>query len=182
MNIASFSVKNSQLMLVLFAMAIALGINTLMTMPRAEDPEMKAPIYPIVAVYPGTSPQDMEQLVVKPIEERIGELEGLKKMMSVVGDGVAFIQVDYKYGTDVDANYSELVREVNAIRADLPEGLMQLEVRKVTPTDVNIIQAAIISENASYASLKEQAERLKETSVTRIFTDRREHHPSCNHL
>ncbi len=162
MNIASFSVKNSQLMLVLFAMAIALGINTLMTMPRAEDPEMKAPIYPIVAVYPGTSPQDMEQLIVKPIEERIGELEGLKKMMSVVGDGVAFIQVDYKYGTDVDANYSELVREVNAIRADLPEGLMQLEVRKVSPTDVNIIQAAIISENASYASLKLQAERLKE--------------------
>ncbi len=162
MNIASFSVKNSQLMLVLFAMAIALGVNTLMTMPRAEDPEMKAPIYPIVAVYPGTSPQDMEQLIVKPIEERIGELEGLKKMMSVVGDGVAFIQVDYKYGTDINANYSELVREVNAIRADLPEGLMQLEVRKISPTDVNIIQAAIISENASYASMKVQAERLKE--------------------
>lgn len=162
MNIASFSVKNSQLMLVLFVMAIALGVNTLLTMPRAEDPEMDAPIYPIVAIYPGTSPQDMEQLVVKPIEERISELEGLKRVVAVVSDGVAILQVDYKYGTDVDANYSELVREVNAIRDELPEGLMQLEVRKVSPTDVNIIQAAIISENASYASLKAQAEKLKE--------------------
>jgi multidrug efflux pump subunit AcrB len=162
MNIAAFSVKNSQLMLVLFAMAIALGVNTLMTMPRAEDPEMQAPLYPIIAVYPGTSPQDMEQLVVKPIEDRICELQNLKKVVAVVGDGVALLQVDYKYGTDVEANYSELVREVNAIRADLPEGLMKLEVRKVSPTDVSIIQAAIISENASYASMKAQAEKLKE--------------------
>lgn len=162
MNIASFSVKNSQLMLVLFAMAIALGINTLFTMPRAEDPEMEAPMYPIIAVYPGTSPQDMEQLVVKPIEERVQELENIKKVTSVIGDGVAAIQVEYKYESDVEEKYSELVREVNAIRDELPEGLMSLEVKKVSPTDVSIIQAAIISENASYASLKTQAENLKE--------------------
>ncbi len=161
MNIASFSVKNSQLMLVLFVMAIALGINTLFTMPRAEDPEMAAPMFPIVAVYPGTSPQDMEQLVVKPIEEVVQELENIKKVTSNIGDGVAMILVEYKYESDVESKYSELVREVNAIRDQLPEGLLSLEVRKVTPTDVNIIQTALISENASYASLKREAERLK---------------------
>lgn len=162
MNLASFSVKNSQLMLVLFAMAIALGVNTLFTMPRSEDPEMEAPLYPILAIYPGTSPQDMEQLVVNPIEERVMQLEDIKKVTSVVGDGVAFLQVDFKFGVDVDEKYSELVREVNAIRDELPEDLMSLEVKKVSPTDVNVIQAAFISENASFASMKTQAERLKE--------------------
>lgn len=162
MNIAAFSVRNSQLMLVLFAMAIALGISTLMSMPRSEDPEMEAPIFPIVAVYPGTSPQDMEQLIVKPIETRINELEGLKKVVSVIGDGVAVIQVDYKYGTDIDQDYSELVREVNAIRGDLPEGLLRLEVRKISPTDVSILQIALVSENASYSNLKKQADEIKE--------------------
>jgi multidrug efflux pump subunit AcrB len=162
MNLASFSVKNSQLMLVLFAMAIALGVNTLFTMPRSEDPEMEAPLYPILAIYPGTSPQDMEQLVVNPIEERVMQLEDIKKVTSVVGDGVAFLQVDFKFGVDVDEKYSELVREVNAIRDELPEDLMSLEVKKVSPTDVNVIQAAFISENASFASIKTQAERLKE--------------------
>lgn len=162
MNIAAFSVKNSQLMLVLFVMAIALGVNTLFTMPRAEDPEMEAPMFPIVAVYPGTSPQDMEQLVVKPIEEVVQELENIKKVTSNIGDGVAMILVEYKYESDVEAKYSELVREVNAIRDELPEGLLSLEIKKVTPTDVNIIQTALISENASYSSLKAEAERLKD--------------------
>jgi multidrug efflux pump subunit AcrB len=162
MNIASFSVKNSQLMLVLFAMAIALGVNTLFTMPRAEDPEMQAPFFPIVAIYPGTSPQDMEELVVKPLEERIMELEDLKEVSATINDGVAIMMVEYKYESDVDEKYSELVREVNATRDELPEGLMSLEVRKVTPTDVNILQMAFISENASFSTLKQYAENLKE--------------------
>lgn len=162
MNIASFSVKNSQLMLVLFVMAVALGVNTLMTMPRAEDPEMDAPFFPIIAVYPGTSPQDMEQLVVKPIEEAVLELEDIKTVTSNINDGIAVIQVEYKYESDVNEKYSELVREVNAIRDELPDELMSLDVRKISPSDVNILQVALISENASYASLKKQAERLKE--------------------
>jgi multidrug efflux pump subunit AcrB len=162
MNIASFSVKNAQLMLVMFVMAIALGINTLFTMPRAEDPEMDAPFFPIVAVYPGTSPMDMEQLVVKPIEEVVQELEDIKNVAANIGDGVAIIMVEYKYESDVDEKYSELVREVNAIRDKLPDDLMSLEVNKVHPSDVNIIQAALISENASYASLKKEADRLKQ--------------------
>jgi multidrug efflux pump subunit AcrB len=162
MNIASFSVKNAQLMLVMFVMAIALGINTLFTMPRAEDPEMDAPFFPIVAIYPGTSPMDMEQLVVKPIEEVVQELEDIKNVAANIGDGVAIIMVEYKYESDVNEKYSELVREVNAIRDELPDDLMSLDVNKVSPSDVNIIQAALISENASYASLKKEARRLKE--------------------
>ena len=67
MRISNYAVKNYQFTLIMFVMVIVLGITTIMDMPRAEDPDMNAPQYPIIIVYPGTSPSDMEELVINPI-------------------------------------------------------------------------------------------------------------------
>jgi multidrug efflux pump subunit AcrB len=162
MRITSFFVKNYQFTLVVFLMVIVVSVTTLLTMPRAEDPEINPPQYPIVVIYPGTSPRDMEELVVKPIEKRVSELENLKKITSKIDDGVAVINVEYKYESDVEAKYQELVREINAIRPELPQDIYNIEVRKVTPTDVSVIQLALVSENASDERLRYYAEALKE--------------------
>jgi multidrug efflux pump subunit AcrB len=162
MRITSFFVKNYQFTLVAFIMVVVVSVTTLLTMPRAEDPEINPPQYPIVIIYPGTSPQDMEELVVKPIEKRVSELENLKKITTRIDDGVAVIVVEYKYESDVEAKYQELVREVNAIRPTLPQDINSIEVRKVTPTDVNVLQIALVSENASNEKMKEYAELLKD--------------------
>jgi multidrug efflux pump subunit AcrB len=162
MRITSFFVKNYQFTLVAFLMVVVVSVTTLFTMPRAEDPEINPPQFPIVVIYPGTSPKDMEELVVKPIESRVSELENLKKITSKIDDGVAVISVEYKYESDVESKYQELVREINAIRPQLPQDIYSLEVKKVTPTDVSVIQVALVSENASDDRLKYFAEQLKE--------------------
>src|SRR5437773_1299641 len=63
MRLTSFFVKNYQFTLVLLLMIIAVSLATILTMPRAEDPEINPPQFPIIVVYPGTSPRDMEELV-----------------------------------------------------------------------------------------------------------------------
>jgi multidrug efflux pump subunit AcrB len=162
MNLTNFSVKNYQFTLVLFLMVAVVGAVTLLTMPRAEDPQINPPQFPIVAVYPGTTPKDMEELVVKPIENKLYELENIQKIVTTIEDGLAVIQPEFKYGVNVDNKYQEVVREVNGLRSDLPNDLYSLEIRKVDPSDVNIIQVALVSETASLAKLKEYAEDLKE--------------------
>jgi multidrug efflux pump subunit AcrB len=162
MKISDYAVKNYQFTLVIFLMIIALGATTILNMPRSEDPELHAPQYPIVAVYPGTSPKDMEELVVEPMEQKISELEGIKRIKTTISDGVAVLFVEYKYESDVDDKYSELVREINALRSSLPQNIASLEVRRVLPSDVNIMQIALVSENASHDKLKEAAENLQD--------------------
>ena len=162
MRITSFFVKNYQFTLVILMMIAVVSIATVFSMPRAEDPDINPPQFPIIVVYPGTSPKDMEELVVKPIEKRVSELENLKKIMTRIDDGVAVINVEYKYEVDVEAKYQELVREVNAIRSELPQDIYKLEIKKFTPTDVNIIQVALVSENASDERMKFYADELKE--------------------
>ncbi len=162
MRLTSFFVKNYQFTLVLFLMIVVVSVTTLRTMPREEDPEINPPQFPIVVVYPGTSPRDMEELVVKPIEKKVSELEDLKKITTTIDDGVAVLIVEYKYSSPVEAKYQELVREVNALRPDLPSDIASIEIRKVSPTDVNVLQAALVSENASRDAMRQSAKRLKE--------------------
>ncbi|NVO11328.1 MAG: efflux RND transporter permease subunit [Bacteroidales bacterium] len=162
MKISEYAVKNYQFTLILFLMVVAVGLSTMFTMPRSEDPEVKFPTFPIIVVFPGTSPQDMEQLVVEPIEKKIAELENIKNIKSVIKDGLAVISPDFKYDTNIDDNYQELVREINAIRTKLPADIHSIEIIKPSPSLVKIIQIALISENSSYGAIKKYAERLQD--------------------
>ncbi len=162
MKISEFSVKNYQFTLIVFAMVIGLGLNSLFNMPRGEDPEFESPSFAVVVVFPGTSPVDMEELVVDPIEKKISELEDVKRIVSNVDDGLVVMRIDYKYETDPDDAYQEVIREMNTVQQELPADIFSIEIRRFTPTDVNILQIALVSETATYRQLETQADELKE--------------------
>lgn len=162
MKISDYAVKNYQFTLVIFIMIIALGFTTIMNMPRSEDPEMHAPAYTVIVVYPGTSPKDMEELVVDPLEKEIYGLEDIKHVRSTISDGLAVVRVEYKYSSDVDNKYQEIVRTVNNKRRDLPQENLSIDIQKQQPSDVNIMQIALISENAPRDKLKYHAEKLQD--------------------
>ncbi len=162
MKISNYAVKNYQFTMVIFVMIIALGLTTILNMSRSEDPEMHAPIFPVVVVYPGTSPKDMEELVVKPLEKEIYGLDNIKRVRSDIGDGVVVMRVEYKYSSNVEAKYQELTRVVNNKRSQLPQEIYSIEVQKFQPSDVNIIQIGLVSENAPREKLKYYGEKLQD--------------------
>ncbi|WP_077924412.1 efflux RND transporter permease subunit [Spirosoma sp. 209] len=162
MNLAQFSVKNWQFMLVLFLGVAALGVNSLLNMPRGEDPEFVAPQFSVVVVYPGTDALDMEELVVDPAEKRFNELDNIKHVVTNVDDGVAAFRIEYEYEQDPDEKYQEIVREVNALRSELPADIFSIKILKFSPSDVNIVQVALQSEVASDKELGQYAENLRE--------------------
>jgi multidrug efflux pump subunit AcrB len=123
---------------------------------------MNAPQFPLIVVYPGTSPEDLEEMVVKPIEKKLFELDDIKRINTTISDGVVIMGIYCNYSVDVDSKYSELIREINSLRADLPKDILRLDLQKVTPTGTNILQMALVSNNASQDNLKIYAEQLQE--------------------
>lgn len=162
MRIAEFSVKNYQFTLIIFALVLAMGLNSLINMPRGEDPETDQPSFSVVVVYPGTSPVDMEKLVVDPMEKRINELDNIKRLTTSISDGLAVFRVDYKHEADRDEKYQEVIREVDALRKELPQDIYAINIQRFSSTDVNILQLALISETASYRELEEKIESLED--------------------
>ena len=80
MKISEYAIKNYQFTLIMVLMVIALGVSTILSMPRSEDPALESPGFPVVVVYPGTSPKDMEELVVKPLEQKLYGLDNIKRI------------------------------------------------------------------------------------------------------
>ncbi|WP_276485228.1 efflux RND transporter permease subunit [Paraflavitalea pollutisoli] len=162
MKITDFSVKNYQFTLIVFVMMIAIGLNSLFNMPRGEDPDLEAPQFSAIIIYPGTSPRDMEELVVDPIEKKLNELDDIKKIVTRIDDGLAVVRIEFKYETDPERKYQDVVRELDGLRPKLPQDILSMEVQKFTPSDVNIIQIALMSETAPYKDLEEWSKELKE--------------------
>lgn len=161
MSLIKYPIKNYQFTLIMVLMVLVVAISTVFTMPRAEDPDMKPPNYPVVVIHPGTSPKDMEQLIVKPLEARFYDLDGIKRIKTTINNGVAFFMVEFAYGTNYDDKFQELVQELAAARAELPDNIYSAEVLKIDPTGVSVIQSALISENASKSTMKKLSDDLK---------------------
>lgn len=168
MKITNFSVKNYQFTLILALLVAVVGFLTLFTMPRSEDPSTHPPEYLITVIYPGTSPKDMEEQVVKPIENKIYSLENIEKILTTVEDGVAAFQVKFKYGVDVDNKYQEISTEMNDLKgSELPKDIYLIKTEKISSTDVKILQVALVSENASDKKMRDEADKLK-TKIEKI--------------
>jgi len=161
-KLLEFPVKNYQFTVVLFVMLMALGLSSWASIPRGEDPPIDFPAFTVVAVLPGASPRDMERLVVRQVEERLDGLERVDQIVSSVQDGVAVIVVEFPAEEDSETKYEEVLREMNALRPDLPAELVRFSVERATTLRVAIAQVALVSETAPYAELDRVAERLED--------------------
>jgi multidrug efflux pump subunit AcrB len=166
MSLLEFPIRRYQFTLVTFLCLVALGWFAFANIPREEDPYFKFSGFLISVVYPGADPKDLERLVVKPIEDRLAELDDVHQMETTISDGVALIVIEFEADTDPDKKFDETTREINALRPELPSDIAQLEIRKAGPSMVNIVQLALVSEDAPYRELEDYARELKDTLKT----------------
>lgn len=161
-DLGGLAVRNWQFTLVAFGLLAMLGLNALLTTPRSEDPHFPMPIVIVRAVLPGAEPAEMEQLVVDPIEDVLDGLDDVADITSTSLDSAAVISVEFDWSVDPERKYDEVVREVNALRPDLPAGLTRLEIRRARTTEVAIVQVALTSEHLPMRRLEKLADDLRE--------------------
>jgi multidrug efflux pump subunit AcrB len=160
-TLADFSVRRSQFTIVVFLMLIALGIQSIIAIPKAEDPTFPIATFSVVAIYPGATPSDVERLVVDPVETKLKALDDVKSMKTTIEDGLGVIQIEFVAGSDADKKYDDVQREMNALRPTLPTELRSLDVQRFNAANVNILQVALVSETAPYSQLESVSDRLR---------------------
>ncbi|EAT11003.1 efflux RND transporter permease subunit [Bermanella marisrubri] len=161
MKVSQFFLRNHQFTWLLAIIFVLLGVVAYLTMPRAEDPQFDFPAVSVLVVNPGTTPKDMESLVVDPIEESINELEDIKFIKTNIEDGLARMQVEFLYGSDPDEKYDDVVTAINNVRDELPSSIAKLETKKISPSEVGILQYALSSRSSDYVELRRYGERLE---------------------
>ena len=101
MSLLEFPIRRYQFTLIAFAMLVAIGITAFREHSApGRSRTFRSRRFQIVIVYPGAEPQDVERLVVKPIEDRLSELDDVKKIESHSNDGVAVIIAEFDSSVD----------------------------------------------------------------------------------
>jgi multidrug efflux pump subunit AcrB len=155
------AIENHQFTTVFIILLVMAGVVSFITMPRSEDPQVSPPGTTVIVVYPGATPEDIEELIIDPVEEALNELEDIKEITSSADDGLALIAVEFRSGNDPDEKYTEVVEKVNSIRTGLPQDVASIDAQKWSVNLVSILQVALVSDEASYRRMEEELERLE---------------------
>jgi multidrug efflux pump subunit AcrB len=165
-NLLEFPIRRHQFTLVAFLCFAAMGLAAFLQIPREEDPHIRIPAIFVTGVYPGADPLDLERLFVKPVEDRVAELDDVRKMETNILDGVAAIGIEFEAFADADDKLDEVTREVNALRGEFPPELRRIEVRRISPDLVNVVQLALVSRDAPWTVLEDTARDLRDRLKT----------------
>ncbi len=154
------------LMFVLFF--VLLGIVAYPKMNVEANPSVNFPMVSTTLIYPGASPSEMKELVVKPIEDAIAEVSEIKKISSESFNSGAYLYVEFKIGVDVNQKLNEVKEKIDKIVNDLPADLEKPLVEKLNPLEEAVMSIILKSDKASPSELYEYADKTLKGKFTAI--------------
>lgn len=120
-----YIVKKRKITLLFFVMVVLVGFLSFFQLPKQESPDIIVNVATVTTVYPGASPEKVEQTVTKKLEEKINELQGLSYISSTSSLGVSSIIVEAKSDVDPKQKWDELRKKVKDAEAELPADAKQ---------------------------------------------------------
>lgn len=169
----SWSIDNRTSIYILTLFISIAGIFSYIKLPKEQFPDIVIPTIFVQTIYPGSSPKDIENLITKPIEKKIGSISGVKKLKSQSLQDFSIITVEFGTDVDVAVAKSKVKDEVDKAKQDLPTDLKtDPTVQEVNFSDMPILYINI-SGDYSLQDLKRYAELAKDkieslSSITRV--------------
>lgn len=159
--LSSFSIKNRISVMVLVLLIAVMGIVSYLTIPKESFPSITVPNIFVVTVYPGVSPEDMESLVTRKLEDELGGISEVKTMTSTSSEGYSNINLEFDTNVDIEDALQKVREKVDLAKPELPE-----DAEEPTVQEINLSEFPIMNVNLSgdydEVILKEIAEDLQE--------------------
>ena len=146
MNLAALAIKRPIFIICVVSLMLVLGLLSMSKMSVDLFPDVTFPTVFVQTFYNGASPQDMEKLVSKPIEDELGSLSGLDKLYSQNADGISFVILNFKIGTDIKDAEQQIRQRIGNIRNKLPDDVKEPIIHRFDPADQAIAQLAVTSD------------------------------------
>lgn len=154
---------------ILVALIIA-GVSAYNSIPKESFPDISIPVLYISLSHDGISPEDSQRLIIRPIEQELRGLEGVKEMRATAYEGGGFIQLEYDAGFDSEQALIDVREKIDRVKSDLPEDTKTPRVREVNLSLFPVVTVAIYGD-APQRLLQNIAKRTRDEieSLTNIL-------------
>jgi multidrug efflux pump subunit AcrB len=162
MRLTRLAIENDRISLFLSFLVVVAGITAFFTLPKAQNPGFTIRTAVVTTAFPGASPERVERLVTKPIEDKVSELPELDFVESESRQGLSIVQVNIKSEYyDLDPIWDQLRRKVNDVESTLPNGVFPPQVDDEFG-DVFGMVYALSSEDLTLPELDDLAEDIRD--------------------
>jgi multidrug efflux pump len=138
------------------------GIVAYVTIPKEAEPDIEIPIIYVSIVHEGISPEDAERLLVRPMEQELRSIEGVKEMTANAYEGGANVQLEFDAGIDTKRALQDVREKTDLAQAKLPSETEEPTVNEVKMSRFDPMLVLNLAGNVPERTLTTIAKDLKE--------------------
>ncbi len=168
MSLAAASVRRPVTTIMAFLIVILLGSIAFFHLPVDLMPELVYPTLTVRTDYPNVGPQEIEDLITRPVEEAVAAIAGVETISSSSSEGQSSVRVAFTWGTDLDAAADEIRSRIDRIRGSLPDGAEPPTVFKFDLASFPILFLGVSSPTMGPIELREFTEERIERRLERV--------------
>src|SRR5680860_589182 len=125
------AIDRSRTTLLLLLFLVIGGYAAYMVIPKEANPDITIPMIYVSMSLEGVSPEDAERLLVRPMEQELRSLEGVKEMRGNASEGFASVMLEFDAGFDADKALQDVREKVDTARRNLPQEADEPRVNEV---------------------------------------------------
>ncbi len=147
MSLAEISLRRPVTAVMFYVSLMVLGLIAAFRLPLEQFPAVTAPFIFVEMPYPGASPEEVERTIIRPTEEALATLPGIKNMWSNArGDGGGIFLEFSDWSRDTNIAASEARDRIDAIRGELPDDFQRYFVMKFSTSDEPVLRLRFASD------------------------------------
>jgi multidrug efflux pump len=123
-------INRSRTVMVAFLVIVGAGIVSYNALPKLAEPEVAFPLVFVQLFLEGVSPEDAETLLIRPMEQELRSLDGLKKMEAIANENSATINLEFEPDVDITKVIQDVRESVDLARAKLPSDAEEPRVQE----------------------------------------------------
>ncbi len=149
MSITELSIKRPILFIVFYIVLVGLGIFSYSALRYELLPNIAAPFVTISTVYPGASPNTVEEAVTKKLEDGLATVSKVKKMTSNSSENISIITLEFNQDANEDDATQNAQRAINQVLSELPKNCKTPTVEKFNVNDLPVLILSATTQNAN---------------------------------
>ena len=138
-GLSTFSINNRISVMVLVVLVTIMGLVSYLTIPKESFPSINIPNIFVVTVYPGVSPEDMESLVTRKLEDELGNISDVKTMTSTSSEGYSSVNLEFEPSVDIEDALQKVREKVDLAKPELPEDAEEPMVQEINLSEFPIM-------------------------------------------
>ena len=162
MQIIESAMSRSRTVLLSLAVVLIGGIVAYTTIPKEAEPDIEIPVFYVSITFDGISPEDSERLLVRPMEQELRSIEGIKEMTANAYEGGANVQLEFFAGVDTDKALQNVREKVDKAKAKIPSEAEEPTVTEVKMSRFDPMLVLNLAGEVSERTLTTIAKDLKE--------------------